>query len=181
MLKTSGSIESKTWSGEGGVGVGGSSRAGRNRSGNRMDEGEVDSGEIEDDEIGKKVQKLSKSKKMVGSDILTPGAKLAFTKLRQAFVKAPILHHIDLEWHIRIKMDAQGYVISKVLSQLTSYDSGWWHPMAFFLRKMILPKTRYETHDTELLAIVETFKTWRHYLKSSRHEVLILTNHNNLQ
>ena len=46
---------------------------------------------------------------------------------------------------------------------------------------MILAETRYETHDGELLAIVEAFKTWRHYLEGSRHEVFVLTDHNNLR
>ena len=46
---------------------------------------------------------------------------------------------------------------------------------------MIPAETRYETHDGELLAIVEAFKTWRHYLEGSRHEVLVLTDHNNLR
>ncbi len=46
---------------------------------------------------------------------------------------------------------------------------------------MILAETQYETHDGELLAIVEAFKTWRHYLEGCKHEVLILTDHNNLQ
>ena len=81
MLKTSGSTESKTRPGEGGVGVSGS-RAGRERSKldrNKLHSDEVDGGEVEDDEVGKKVQKrsksknLSKSKKMVrSSDFLTP-------------------------------------------------------------------------------------------------------------
>ena len=44
---------------------------------------------------------------------------------------------------------------------------------------MILAKIRYETHDNELLAIVEAFKTWKHYLEGSQHDVLILTDHNN--
>ena len=46
---------------------------------------------------------------------------------------------------------------------------------------MIPAETRYKTHDGELLAIVEAFKTWRHYLEGSRHEVLVLTDHNNLR
>ena len=40
---------------------------------------------------------------------------------------------------------------------------------------------RYKTHDGELLTIVEAFKTWRHYLEGCKHEVLVLTNHNNLR
>ncbi len=46
---------------------------------------------------------------------------------------------------------------------------------------MILAETWYETHDGKLLAIVEAFKTWRHYLEGSKYEVLVLTDHNNLQ
>ena len=46
---------------------------------------------------------------------------------------------------------------------------------------MIPAKTRYKTHDSELLAIVEAFKTWRHYLEDCKHKVLVLTNHNNLR
>ena len=46
---------------------------------------------------------------------------------------------------------------------------------------MIPAETRYKTHDGELLAIVEAFKTWRHYLEGCKHEVLVLTDHNNLR
>ena len=152
MLKTSGSTESSTRPGKGEVGVGGDSRA-------ELDGSKVDSGEVGDDEVGKKVQNSSKSKKSVRSDFLTPGAKLAFAKLRQAFVKAPILHHFDPERHIQIEMDVSGYKFSGVLSQLTSDDLRRWHPVAFFSQKMISAETRYETHDGELLAIVEAFKT----------------------
>ena len=47
--------------------------------------------------------------------------------------------------------------------------------------KVISAETRYETHNGELLAIVEAFKTWRHYLEGCKHEVLVLTGHNNLR
>ena len=123
---------------------------------------------------------------------LTPAAKKAFSLLRQAFIEAPILRHFDPESHIRIETDASGYAIGGVLSQLNldsnappndsnKSDFGQWHPVAYFSRKMIPAETRYETHDAELLAIVEAFKTWRHYLEGCKHEVLVLTDHNNLR
>ena len=84
---------------------------------------------------------------------------MASIKLRQAFVKAPILHHFDLKHHIRVEMDISGYSISGVLSQLTSNNLGRWHLVAFFSKKMIPTETRYETHNSELLAIVETFQS----------------------
>ena len=113
-------------------------------------------------------------------DFLTPGAKLAFTKWRQAFVKALILHYFDPECYIRIETDASGYTISEVLSQLTLDNLNQWHLVAFFSQKMILAETKYKTHNGGLLPIVEAFKTWRHYHEGSQHEVLIFTNHNNL-
>ena len=126
MLKTSEGTESKTWPGEGGVGVGGG-KAGRGRSKldgrRRIDDDEVDDNEVDDDKVGddevgtkvQKVQKLSKSKK-TESGFLTSGARKAFTKLRQAFIKAPILHHFDSEHHIRVETDASGYAIGGVFS-----------------------------------------------------------------
>ncbi len=45
---------------------------------------------------------------------------------------------------------------------------------------MIPAETRYETHDEELLAIVEVFKTWKYYLEDCKYEVLVLIDYNNL-
>ena len=85
-----------------------------------MDDVEI---EVEVDEVEKKVRNLSKfknsskSKRMIRcSDFLTLKAKLAFTKLRQAFLKAPIFYYFDSEHHIRIETDASDYAISGVLS-----------------------------------------------------------------
>ncbi len=92
-----------------------------------------------------------------------------------------ILNHFDPKCHIQIETDVSGYSIGEILSQLTLDDSGQWHLVAFFSRKMILAETWYETHDCELLAIVEAFKTWKHYLEGCKYEVLMLTDPNNLQ
>ena len=116
---------------------------------------------------------------------LIPGTREAFNQLRQAFTEAPILRHFDLECHIRIETNASGYTIKNVLSWLTSdhliSNQGQWHPMAYFLKKIIPSEIWYETHNGKLLAIIEAFKTWRHYLKVCKHKVLVLTDHNNLR
>ena len=148
------------------------------------------------DKTLKFVKAMSPRTALEATPFLTPEAKLAFTRLRQVFTEALILHHFDPERHTCIETDASGYSIGRVLNQLTSdqrhsesdknFSSksiglGQWHPVAFFPRKMILAETRYETHNQELLAIVETFKTWRYYLESCKYEVFILTDHNNLR
>jgi hypothetical protein len=56
-----------------------------------------------------------------------------------------------------------------------------WHPVAFYSRKMVAAERNYDTHDGEMLAIVEAFKHWRHYLEGAAHDVELLTDHHNLQ
>ena len=136
-----------------------------------------------------KIGHLENSNDLEEPKFLTSDAREAFNRLRQAFTKAPILQHFDPECHIRIETNASGYAIRGVLSQLTSNQvisdgvigsNVDWYLVAYFSRKMIPAKTCYETYDVELLAIVEVFKTWRHYLEGCKHEVLVLTDHNNL-
>ena len=55
---------------------------------------------------------------------LTLKARLAFNKLKKAFTKTPILQHFDPECYIRIESDTSGYVIGRVLSQLTFDNLG---------------------------------------------------------
>ena len=185
MLKTSNTKSAKPR--KGGVGVGNGSRA--RRDGSELDKRKTVDNKV-DDEFDNKVEKksqnpsksenLSKSKK-TELGFLTSGARMAFTKLRQVFIKSLIFHHFDLERHIWVETNVSGYAIGGIFSQLISDNSGRWHPVAFFSRKMIPAEIRYEIHNSELLAIVEAFKTWKYYLEWFQHEVLVLTNHNNLR
>ena len=96
------------------------------------------------------------------------------------FTQVLILQHFDLKWHIRIKTNVSGYAICKIFSQLTLDDLGWWYLVAYYFYKIILVKTWYKTHNGKLLAIIEAFKIWWHYLKDCKYKILVLTNHNNL-
>jgi len=49
------------------------------------------------------------------------------------------------------------------------------------LRKLLLAECNYKTYDSELLAIVEGFKQFCHYLKGVVHIVQVLSDHNNLR
>ena len=107
------------------------------------------------------------------SDYLISAAKKAFKHLRHAFTQVPILQHFDPKQYIRMETDVSGYAIGGVLSQLTLNDMGQWHLVAYYSQKMIPAKTWYKTHNGEFLTIVETFKTWRHYLKDCKYKVLV--------
>ena len=136
----------------------------------------VDGGNCEDETV----KKSPHSKNLNRAGYLTTKARLAFIQLRKLFTKALILQHFDLECHIWIKTNASGYTIGGVLSQLTLNNLGQWHLVAYFFQRMILAKTCYKTYNSEFLAIVEAFKTWRHYL-DCKHKVFVLTDHNNLR
>ena len=51
-------------------------------------------------------------------NFLTFNAKKAFNYLQLAFIEASIFQHFDLESHIQIEINASGYAIDGVLSQL---------------------------------------------------------------
>ena len=93
--------------------------------------------------------------------------------------------HFDSKSSIRIKIDVSEFAIAAILFQLifvlNNSEQRKWHFVVFYSRKMILAETRYETHDQKLLTIIMTFKQWKHYLKSSRHFIIILIDHNNLR
>ena len=114
---------------------------------------------------------------------LPPNAREAFNQLKQAFTKAPIFQHFDPKCHIQIKPNTSGYIIGRILSQLTfdhlTFNQGQWHLVVYFLRKMISAETNYQTHDSEFLAIIKAFKTWYHYLENYKHKVMMLTDYNN--
>ena len=122
-------------------------------------------------------QRTKKDLALRKKDFLTTEARRSFHELVATFTTSPFLAHFDAKCPIKLETDASGYAISGILSQ--KQDSGW-KVVAYFSRKMIDAERNYEVHDAELLAIVESFRHWRHYLEPPQHSVEVLTDHNNL-
>ena len=53
-------------------------------------------------------------------------------------------------------------------------------PVTFHSRKLIPAEQNYDIYDKELLAIIDMFKHWRHYLQGVRHKVVVITDYKNL-
>ena len=87
--------------------------------------------------------------------------KDAFQLLKTAFTSVPTLHHFDPSLPPVVGTYAFDYAIAGTLSVHT--EDGQVHPVAFFSRTLSGAELNYDTHDKELLAIFEAFKTWRHY------------------
>ena len=103
----------------------------------------------------------------------------AFQLLKMAFMTAPILHHFDLSLLPVVETDASDYAIAGVLSLCT--EDGEIYTITFYSRTLTSAELNYNTHDKELLAVFEVFKTWRHYLESPHHTIDIITDHKNLE
>jgi len=102
----------------------------------------------------------------------------AFTGLKKRFITAPILEHFYPDRETVVKTDASGFALGFVLSQ---FKDRRLHPVAFHSRKPNPAERNYEVHDQELLAILEAFKEWNHYLVGADKPVTVYTDHQNLQ
>lgn len=108
----------------------------------------------------------------------TDEARKAFEEIKEIFQKAPMLAHFDPLLKSMVESDASGRAVGGICSQ--KQQNGEWKPIAFFSRKMQPAEMNYEVGDQEMLAIVECFKEWRHYLEGSAHQVVVKTDHANL-
>jgi hypothetical protein len=106
-------------------------------------------------------------------------ADQAFETLKKAFTTAPILTHPDFQKPFFLETDASDFALGAVLSQPDK--DGHLHPVAFHSRKFTATEINYEIHDKELLAIVDSFQEWRHFLEGAQHPVTVHTDHKNLE
>ena len=81
-----------------------------------------------------------------------------FQLLKTAFTTVPILCHFDPSLPPVVKTNASDYAIAGILSLCA--EDGKIHPIAFYSCMLTGVELNYDTHDKELLAIFEVFKTW---------------------
>ncbi len=122
--------------------------------------------------------KGSKNEKKTELFEWSEGAAKTFDYLKKVFMTVLILVHFDSELKNWMKTDAFEHTVMRIYSQLQMSEQ--WHSVAYWLWKLFSAEESYETHDLELLVIVEAFKQWHHYLERSTHSVKVLMNHNNL-
>ena len=77
-----------------------------------------------------------------------------------------------------IVTDARDFTLGCILSP---YWGKRLHPVAFHSRKLNDTERNYEIHDKEVLANVEAFREWKHYLLGADDPVTVYTDHQNLQ
>jgi hypothetical protein len=106
----------------------------------------------------------------------------AFRALKTAFTTAPVLKFANPYQQFILECDCSNFALGAVLSQVCKKD-GKLHPVAYLLRLLVQAKRNYEIFDKELLAIIASFKEWRHYLEGNpyRLQAIVYTDHCNLE
>ena len=112
------------------------------------------------------------------SFVWTKEADMAFEGLKKSFTSALVLAHVDPQKPFIIEADTHDFALGSILSQ--QGDDEKLHPLAFHSRKFDAAEINYEIHDKELLAIVDSFAQWRHFLEGSPHQVTVFSDHKNL-
>ena len=108
----------------------------------------------------------------------TPACQDAFDKLKEMFTTGPILTHFDDTGPTKLETDASDFALGAVLSQLCEDEK--WHPVAFHSRKFSPAEINYDVHDKEMAAIVAAFQEWADMLMSVDDQILVYTEHKNL-
>ena len=95
------------------------------------------------------------------------------------FIKGLILAMFNPAKKIIVEIDVNKIALNSILSQPD--EEKRLYPVIFYSRKFTAPEINYDIHDKELLAIVDSFKVWRIYLKRLKYIVEVYTDHKNLK
>ena len=80
----------------------------------------------------------------------------AFKKLKEWFIKEPVLAAPDIDKQMRMEVDTSDYVMGGVL--LMECEDGLWRPVTFLSKSLNEIERNYKIHDKEMLAIIRELK-----------------------
>ncbi|KAG5718734.1 hypothetical protein E4T56_gene2735 [Termitomyces sp. T112] len=79
-------------------------------------------------------------------------------------------HNLKVDWAKgEIEADSSNFPTETVLSQ-QSLENEKWHPVAFYSKSLNAVEWNYEIHDKEMLAIIQLFEEWQHFLEGAWHK-----------
>ena len=102
----------------------------------------------------------------------------AFEELKTRFITPPILCHFFPDRAPIVETNSSDFALGCVLSQ---FKDKRLHPVAFHSPKWSDADRNYKIDDGELLAILEGFNEWPHYLVGTKDPITVYTDHHNLQ
>ena len=108
----------------------------------------------------------------------SPLCQSSFDSLKRLFLSKPVLHLPNLSAPFAVATDTSKHTSGTILLQTDS--NGDWHPCSYLSQSFSPAKCNYDIYDRELLAVIRTLKSWRHYLHGSPFLVQVFTDHKNL-
>ena len=102
-----------------------------------------------------------------------------FRKLKERFIKEPVLAVPDLDKKMRIEVDALDYAMGGVLP--IECEDGKWRLVAFLLKSLNETERNYEIYDKKMLAVIRGLENWRHLLEDTKYKFKVWTDHKNLE
>ncbi|KAF8703952.1 hypothetical protein RHS03_06141, partial [Rhizoctonia solani] len=103
----------------------------------------------------------------------------AFQGLKDAITNAPVLCHANPTKPYFLETDASSAALGSILSQ--RQEDGRLHPLGFLSESFKGAEQNYNTHNKELLAIIQSFEYWRIFLEGTLHPITVFTDHWNLE
>ncbi|KAG5727516.1 hypothetical protein E4T56_gene12212 [Termitomyces sp. T112] len=109
-----------------------------------------------------------------------PLEQMAFDILKCAMTSGPVLLFLDNNSPFQVEADSSDFATRAVLSQQSPED-GKWYPVSFYSKSLNAVEQNYEIHNKEMLAIIQSFKEWQHFLEGMWHKSKVWTDHKNLK
>ncbi|CCO34667.1 Retrotransposable element Tf2 155 kDa protein type 1 OS=Schizosaccharomyces pombe (strain 972 / ATCC 24843) GN=Tf2-1 PE=4 SV=1 [Rhizoctonia solani AG-1 IB] len=103
----------------------------------------------------------------------------SFKELKQRVTQRPVLAHSDPSKPYFLETNASGVAMGAILSQQA--EDGRLHPIAYMSKSFNNAERNYDTHDKELLAIIQAFEEWCIFLESTPQPITVFTDHRNLE
>ena len=94
----------------------------------------------------------------------------SFNKLKNLYVCIFMLVYYNLMHHIMLEYNMFRFAILMILLQLIK-KTNQWHLVVFWLYKIAPAKQNYRVGELEMLAVVESYKQWRYYIKSAMYSI----------
>ena len=92
---------------------------------------------------------------------------------------ASILCHDYSEWRKQIETDASHLAKAGILSQYE--PDKCWHLLAFYNKPFLPAELNYDVHNKEMVVIGNCFQEWRHFLMCAPKQIVVYTDHKNLE
>ena len=102
-----------------------------------------------------------------------------FVELKGKFTTAPIVCHYHPERKKQIETNSSDLCKAGILSQYE--PDRHWHPLSYYNKRFVPTELNYHVHDKEIVVIVNCFQQWRHFLNGAAEEIVVFTNHKNLE